>query len=59
MKFEGGCYCKAVRYQAEGESMFKGQCHCRECQYLTGGSERDHGDAGIGLQIHEGRAEVV
>ncbi len=37
MKFEGGCYCKAVRYQAEGESMFKGQCHCRECQYLTGG----------------------
>jgi hypothetical protein len=37
MKFEGGCYCKAVRYQAEGEPMFKGQCHCRECQYLTGG----------------------
>ncbi len=38
MKFEGGCYCKAVRYQSEGEPMFKGQCHCRECQYLTGGS---------------------
>ena len=38
MKFEGGCYCKAVRYQAEGEPVFKGQCHCRECQYLTGGS---------------------
>ena len=38
MKFEGGCYCKAVRYQAEGEPMFKGQCHCRECQYITGGS---------------------
>ncbi len=37
MKFEGGCYCKAVRYEAEGEPMFKGQCHCRECQYLTGG----------------------
>ena len=37
MKFEGGCYCKSVRYQAEGEPMFKGQCHCRECQYLTGG----------------------
>jgi hypothetical protein len=37
VKFEGGCYCKAVRYQAEGEPMFKGQCHCRECQYLTGG----------------------
>jgi len=24
MKFEGGCYCKAVRYQAEGELVFKG-----------------------------------
>jgi hypothetical protein len=38
MKVEGGCYCKAVRYVAEGEPMFKGQCHCRECQYLTGGN---------------------
>jgi hypothetical protein len=38
MKFEGGCYCKAVRYQSEGEPVFKAQCHCRECQYLTGGS---------------------
>ena len=37
MKFEGGCYCKATRYVAEGEPMFKGQCHCRECQYITGG----------------------
>jgi hypothetical protein len=37
MKLEGGCYCGALRYVAEGDPMFKGQCHCRECQYITGG----------------------
>lgn len=39
MRFEGGCYCKAVRYVAEGEPMMRAQCHCRECQYLTGGAQ--------------------
>ena len=38
MEVEGGCYCGAVRYRAEGDSVFNAQCHCRECQYLTGGS---------------------
>ena len=37
MKLEGGCYCKAIRYRAEGDPVFKGQCHCRECQYISGG----------------------
>ena len=37
MKIEGGCYCKAVRYVAEGDAIFSGQCHCRECQYISGG----------------------
>jgi len=38
MKVEGGCYCGALRYEAEGDPLFKGQCHCRECQYISGGS---------------------
>jgi hypothetical protein len=37
MKVEGGCYCGAVRYVAEGDAMMKAQCHCRECQYISGG----------------------
>ena len=38
MEIEGGCYCGALRYKAEGDPLFKGQCHCRECQYISGGS---------------------
>lgn len=38
MKVEGGCYCGDVRYEVEGNALFKGQCHCRECQYISGGN---------------------
>ena len=38
MKLEGGCYCREVRYVAEGDPMLRAQCHCRECQYISGGS---------------------
>ena len=37
MKIEGGCYCKGVRYRAEGEPILRAECYCRECQYITGG----------------------
>jgi hypothetical protein len=37
MKLEGGCYCRALRYEASGASAMRAQCHCRECQYITGG----------------------
>lgn len=37
MSLEGGCYCGALRYIADGKPMMKAQCHCRECQYHSGG----------------------
>jgi hypothetical protein len=38
MHVEGGCYCGAVRYQADGDPAFKGLCYCRECRHVAGGS---------------------
>lgn len=38
MTFEGGCYCGAMRYVAEGAPTLKGECYCRECQYISGGA---------------------
>ena len=34
--FEGGCFCKAVRYRLTSAPMFVHCCHCRNCQAQTG-----------------------
>ena len=38
MKLEGGCYCGALRYVAEGKPVLKAQCHCRACTHFSGGA---------------------
>jgi hypothetical protein len=35
MKFEGGRYCRKIRYVAEGEPRLKARRHCRERQYIS------------------------
>lgn len=34
--YEGGCFCRAVRYRLSSEPMFVHCCHCRNCQNQTG-----------------------
>jgi hypothetical protein len=36
--FQGGCVCKAVRYEVSAEPIAVMDCHCRDCQYASGGS---------------------
>ena len=37
MTIGGGCYCRAVRYEIDGEPLRRIMCYCRECQYISGG----------------------
>lgn len=34
--YTGGCLCKAVRYQADGEPSLQGICFCKDCQRASG-----------------------
>jgi len=37
MAFQGGCACKAVRYEVSADPVAVMNCHCRACQYASGG----------------------
>ena len=37
-KYQGGCYCGAVRYEISGPPDWSGHCHCRSCQRALGGA---------------------
>lgn len=32
MKLIGGCYCGAIRYEVEGETLTHALCHCSDCR---------------------------
>jgi hypothetical protein len=36
--FQGGCACKAIRYDVSAEPFAVMECHCRDCQYASGGA---------------------
>ncbi|MHB8528073.1 MAG: GFA family protein [Caulobacteraceae bacterium] len=35
---QGGCLCRAVRYEISAEPVFQIACHCRDCQHVSGGA---------------------
>ena len=35
-RFEGGCFCKSMRYRLTSKPMFVNCCHCLNCQSQTG-----------------------
>ena len=38
MSIQGGCLCKAVRYESKAEPVITRVCWCRVCQYVAAGN---------------------
>lgn len=38
MAIQGGCLCKAVRYESKAEPVITRVCWCRVCQYIAAGN---------------------
>ncbi len=36
MRYEGGCFCRAIRYEAEGRPRRVTHCHCLHCRRTSG-----------------------
>ena len=36
LEITGGCLCRTLRYEAQGEPMFAGYCCCDDCQKASG-----------------------
>ena len=38
MTLAGGCVCRAVRFEVDGQVRMRGQCLCSTCQRISGGA---------------------
>lgn len=36
--FQGGCFCRTVRYRVTADAAPFVVCHCRDCQFVSGGA---------------------